>query len=334
MIRRIFLILLLTFTSLSFSQEQNKSQQPGKSEPRPKASQGKRKSNQATKSEPQPSAPAGTAALDEKLFGTLRWRQVGPFRGGRALAVTGVPGEPNVFYFGAASGGVWKSSNAGADWSPLFDKEPIASIGSIAVSASDHNVIYVGSGEACIRGNITYGNGVYKSLDGGKTWKNIGLRDTRHIGAVIVDPKNPNIAFVAALGHAYGPNEERGVFRTTDGGANWQKVLYKDNKTGAIDVVFDPGNSHTLFASMWEVYRTPWSLNSGGPGSGLYKSTDGGSTWKRLEKHGLPDGILGRIGISVSGADSNRVYAMIESKEGGLYRSDDGGDTWVHINEA
>src|SRR2546423_3388951 len=267
MIRRIFLVLLLMLTSLSFSQEQNKSQQPSKSEPQPKARQGKSKSNQATKSEPQASTPSVAAAVDEKLFGALRWRQVGPFRGGRALAVTGVPGEPNVFYFGAASGGVWKSSNAGADWSPIFDKESIASIGSIAVSASDHNVIYVGSGEACIRGNITYGNGVYKSLDGGKTWRNIGLRDTRHIGAVIVDPKNQNIAFVAALGHTYGPNEERGVFRTTDGGAIWQKVLYKDNKTGAIDVVFDPNNSNTLFASLWQVYRPPLGLDSGAAGT-------------------------------------------------------------------
>ncbi|HEU4417132.1 MAG TPA: glycosyl hydrolase, partial [Candidatus Angelobacter sp.] len=290
-------------------------------------------------------APAKTAAqaqaqptqaanqVDEKLFNAMSWRQVGPFRGGRVLAVTGVPGEPNVFYFGAASGGVWKSTDAGSNWQPLFDKQPIASIGAIAVAPSDHNIIYVGSGEACIRGNISYGNGVYKSLDAGKTWKNVGLKDTRHIGAVIIDPRNPNIAFVAALGHAYGPNEERGVFRTTDGGATWQKVLYKDNKTGAIDVVFDPNNSNTLFASLWEVYRTPWSLNSGGPGSGIYKSTDGGTTWTHIEGHGLPSGIMGRIGISVSGGDSNKIYAMVESKQGGLYRSDDGGDNWIRMNE-
>jgi photosystem II stability/assembly factor-like uncharacterized protein len=191
----------------------------------------------------------------------------------------------------------------------------------------------VGSGEACIRGNISYGNGVYKSVDAGKTWKNVGLKDTQHIGALIIDPKNPNIVFVAALGHAYGSNEERGVFRTTDGGASWLKVLYKDNKTGAIDVVFDPNNSSTLFASMWEVYRNPWSLNSGGPGSGLYKSTDGGTTWTHIEGHGLPTGIMGRIGVSISGTDSNKIYAMVESKEGGLYRSDDGGDSWIRMNE-
>ena len=279
----------------------------------------------------EPGTPA--PLVNEKLFGAMRWRQVGPFRGGRVLAVTGVTGEPNVFYFGAVSGGVWKSTDTGANWQPLFDKQDIASIGAIAVADSDHNVIYAGTGEACIRGNISYGNGVYKSVDGGKTWTNVGLKDTQHIGAVIIDPKDPNIVFVAALGHAYGPNEERGVFRTTDGGKTWQKVLYENNKTGAIDIVFDPNNSRTLFASMWQVYRTPWSLVSGGAGSGLYKSTDDGSTWTRLEGHGLPSGIMGRIGVSVSGADSNRVYAMIESKDGGLFRSDDGGENWIRINE-
>jgi photosystem II stability/assembly factor-like uncharacterized protein len=311
--RSSFLVLfLLILASFSFSQSRKNSKPP-------QVAQQQVSTNQSSH-------------VDESLFGAMRWRQVGPFRGGRVLAVTGVPGEPNLFYFGAASGGIWKSKDAGANWEAVSDKESIASIGSIAVASSDHNIIYAGSGEACIRGNITYGNGVYKSVDGGKNWKNLGLKDTRHIGAVIVDPKNPNIAFVAALGHAYGANEERGVFRTTDGGATWQKVLYKDNKTGAIDIVFDPNNSSTLFASLWEVYRTPWSLNSGGPGSGLYKSTDGGTTWKHLEGHGLPSGIMGRIGISV-GADSNRVYALIESKEGGLYRSEDGGESWTKINE-
>ena len=310
--RNVCLLVFVFLTSLAFAETKKHSETPPA---------------------PQPQASTPTGRIPENLFGAMRWRQVGPFRGGRALAVTGVPGEPTVFYFGAASGGIWRSSDAGANWEPIFDKEDIASIGSIAVGPSDHNIIYAGSGEACIRGNITYGNGVYKSLDRGKTWKNIGLKNTRHIGAVIVDPKNANVVFVAALGHAYGSSEERGVFRTTDGGATWQKVLYKDNKTGAIDVVFDPSNSNTLFASLWEVYRTPWSLNSGGPGSGLFKSTDGGTTWTRLEGHGLPAGIMGRIGVSVSGADSNRVYAMIESKEGGLYRSDDGGENWMRVNE-
>ncbi len=314
MMRRTFTVLFLLFcTSFSLSQSKKHSSKAEAAEPAAK--------------------PVSARALDEKLFGAMRWRQVGPFRGGRVLAVTGVPGEPNVFYFGAVSGGVWKSTDAGANWEPIFDQESVASIGAIAVSPSDHNIIYAGSGEACIRGNISYGDGVYKSLDGGRTWKNVGLKDTRHIGAVIIHPKNPNIVFVAALGHAYGQNEERGIFRSTDGGATWQNVLHKDNKTGGIDVVFDPNNPNTLFASLWEVYRTPWSLNSGGPGSGLYKSTDGGTTWKRLEGHGLPAGIMGRIGVSVSGAESGRVYAMVESKEGGLYRSDDAGENWIRMND-
>lgn len=329
--QRVFAFVLICLFSISFAQ----SQQPATAEEKPakKSSAVKQPKPAASKPSALPQTAPAPGQVDEKLFSAMRWRQVGPFRGGRVLAVTGVPGEPNVFYFGAAAGGVWKSTDAGTNWQPIFDKQPVASIGAIAVASSDHNIIYVGSGEACIRGNISYGNGVYKSVDAGKTWKNIGLKDTRHIGAVIVDPKNPNIAFIAALGHAYGPNEERGVFRTTDGGVTWQKVLYKDSKTGAIDVVFDPNNSSTLFASLWEVYRTPWSLNSGGPGSGLYRSSDGGTTWTRLEGHGLPSGIMGRIGISVSGADSNKVYAMVESKEGGLYRSDDGGDSWIRMNE-
>ncbi len=203
----------------------------------------------------------------------------------------------------------------------------------IAVADADHNILYVGSGEACLRGNISYGDGVYKSTDGGQTWKNIGLKDSRHIGALIIDPRNPDIVLVAALGHAWGPNQERGVFRTADGGKTWQKVLYKDENTGAIDVVFDPKNSSIVYAAMYQVRRQPWTFTSGGPGSGLYKSTDGGLTWKHLEGHGLPEGELGRIGVSVSGANSNRVYALIEAKKGGLYRSDDAGNTWTLVND-
>ncbi|HYK88077.1 MAG TPA: hypothetical protein VE398_04875, partial [Acidobacteriota bacterium] len=185
--------------------------------------------------------------FDQKLIQGMKWRLVGPFRGGRVLAVTGVVGEPSTYYMGAVAGGVWKTTDGGNNWAPLFDNQPVSSIGSIAVAPSNHNIIYVGSGEACIRGNISYGDGVYKSTDGGRTWKNMGLRDTRHIGAVIVDPANPDIVFVAALGHAYGQNAERGVFRSTDGGNTWSKVLYKDEKTGAIEVVFDPGNSNILY---------------------------------------------------------------------------------------
>src|SRR5579871_80272 len=281
-----------------------------------------------------PEQPTSTAQYSEDLFKAMKWRQIGPFRGGRVLAVEGIPGEPNIYYFGSVGGGVWKTTDGGSNWTPLFDKQAVSSIGAIAVAPSDHNVVYVGTGEACIRGNISYGNGMYKSMDGGKTWAHIGLDDTRHIGAVIVDPHDASKVFVAALGHAFGPNAERGIFRTTDGGKTWEKVLYKDDKTGGIDIVFDPHNSNILFASLWEVQRGPYFLSSGGPGSGLYRSVDGGSNWKRLEGGGLPKGLLGRIGISVSGGDSNRVYALIENAdEGGLYRSEDGGETWTRVND-
>jgi len=270
---------------------------------------------------------------DPSLYKGMKWRLIGPFRGGRVLAVAGIPNQPDTYYFGGVSGGVWKTTDSGQTWIPLSDKESFSSVGSIAVAESDLNVIYVGTGEACIRGNITHGDGVWKSTDAGKTWKSVGLKDTQSIGRVIIDPRNPNIVLVAALGHAYGSNTERGLFRTTDGGQSWEKVLYKDEKTGAIDVAFDPHNSSIVFAALWEVIRKPWTLSSGGPGSGLYKSTDGGKTWKRLEGNGLPSGILGRIGVSVSGADGNRVYALIEAAEGGLYRSDDGGDHWSYVNK-
>jgi photosystem II stability/assembly factor-like uncharacterized protein len=275
----------------------------------------------------------GLSQVSPALVGGMKWRQIGPFRGGRVLAVAGVPGDPNTYYFGAVAGGIFKSTNGGMTWTPMFDHQSISSIGAIAVADSDPNVLYAGSGEACLRGNISYGDGVYKSTDAGRTWTNVGLNDSRHIGAVIIDPRNPDIVLVAALGHAWGPNAERGVFRTTDGGKTWQKVLYKDENTGAIDVVFDPKNSSIVYASLWQVRRQPWTFTSGGPGSGLYKSVDGGLTWKQLQGNGLPDGILGRIGIAVSGADSNRVYALIEAKEGGLYRTNDAGNTWSRVND-
>src|SRR5438132_398251 len=278
-------------------------------------------------------SPTPAGAIDEKLFKGMQWRQVGPFRGGRALAIEGIPGEPDIYYFGAVAGGVWKTIDGGANWTPLFDKENISSIGAIAVAPSDHNVVYAGTGEAAIRGNTTYGIGVYKSIDAGKTWKNVGLKDSRQIGALIVDPKNADIVLVAALGHAFGPNQERGIFRTADGGKTWTKVLSKDENTGGIDVVFDPNNSNIVFASLWQARRQPWFFSSGGPGSGLYRSEDNGVTWKHLEGNGLAGGLLCKIGIAVSGADSNRVYAIIEAKEGGLYRSDDAGQHWSRVNE-
>ncbi len=268
---------------------------------------------------------------EDPEFKGMEYRLIGPFRGGRSLTAAGVPGDPTTYYFGGTGGGVWKSTDGAMTWSPIFDKEAVSSIGSLAVAPSDPNVIYVGTGEACIRGNISHGDGVYKSVDGGKTWKNVGLHDSRAIGKVIVDPRSADVVFVAALGHPFGANSERGVFRTVDGGKTWEKVLYKDENTGGIDVAFDPHNSHILFASLWEARRTPWSLSSGGPGSGLYRSNDGGTTWKRLVEHGLPKGSYGRIGIAVA-SDSDRIYALIEAHEGGLYRSDDGGDTWELVN--
>ncbi len=270
---------------------------------------------------------------EDKLFKGMKYRLIGPFRGGRSLTAAGIPGDPTTYYFGATGGGVWKSTDGALSWSPVFDKEGSGDIGSLAVANSDPNIIYVGTGEACIRGNISHGDGVYKSFDAGKTWKNVGLHDTRAIGKVIINPNNPDIVFVAALGHPYGPNTERGIFRTVDGGKTWEKVLYKDENTGGIDVAFDPHNPNVLFAALWQARRTSWNMTDGGPGSGLYHSSDGGTTWKRLEEHGLPKGPYGRIGIAVA-ANSDRVYALIEARnpDGGLYRSDDGGETWDFVN--
>jgi photosystem II stability/assembly factor-like uncharacterized protein len=265
------------------------------------------------------------------LFKGMKYRAIGPFRGGRSLTAAGIPGDPTTYYFGATGGGVWKSTDGATTWTAVFDKQGVGSIGSVAVAEADPNTIYVGTGEACIRGNISHGDGVYKSLDSGKTWKNIGLRDSRAIGRVIVHPRNPDIVFVAALGHPFGPNAERGVFRSTDGGKTWEKVLYKDENTGAVDIAFDPHNSNILFASLWEARRAPWSLSSGGPGSGIYRSNDAGTTWKQLQEHGLPKPPYGRIGVAVA-ANSDRVYALIQATEGGLYRSDDGGETWLLVN--
>jgi len=279
------------------------------------------------------SAPGQAAfPVNESLFKALQWRGIGPYRGGRALAVAGIPGDPTTFYFGAVAGGVWKTTDGGATWAPLTDHTTISSVGAIAIAPSNRNVIYVGTGEAAPRGDMTVGDGVYKSSDGGKTWANVGLRDSRQIGALVVDPGNPDIVLVAALGHAFGPNSERGIFRTEDGGKSWKKVLYRDAQTGAIDVSFDPHNSRIVYAALWQAVRQPWNFSSGGPGSGLYRSTDGGMTWARLSGNGLPAGILGRIHVSVSGADSHRIYAMIEAKDGGLFRSDDGGAHWRRIN--
>ena len=261
----------------------------------------------------------------------LKYRSIGPFRGGRSLTVAGIAGDFNTYYFGAVGGGVWKSTDGALSWSPMFDKEGTAAIGSIAIAPSDPNTLYVGTGEAALRGNISHGDGVYKLLDAGKTWKHIGLRDTRAISKIVVNPHNPDIVFVAAMGHQYGPNPDRGVFRSTDGGKTWDKVLYKDENTGAIDISLDPNNANILFAGLWQAKRAPYTLESGGPGSGLYRSADGGTTWKRLEGSGLPKGPWGKVGVVVA-ANSDRVYALIQAAEGGLYRSDDGGTKWELVN--
>ncbi len=303
------------------------------------AGSGKLKPSVASDKAPATSSDAKPDQDDDKEskgpWKGLEYRLVGPYRGGRVVAVSGVVGQGDIYYFGATAGGVWKTTDGGLNWKPIFDRQKDASpaIGAIAVSESDPNVIYVGTGEACIRGNIVGGNGVYKSIDAGKTWKFVGLGDTHAIGRLIIDPKNPDVAFVAALGHPFGDNDERGIFRTRDGGKTWDKVLYKDAKTGGIDITFDPSNSNILFAGMWQARRTPWGMDSGGPGSGLYRSIDGGTTWKQLKGHGLPEGTLGRIGVTVSGANPNRVWAVIEAEKGGIYRSDDGGDSWQLLTD-
>jgi photosystem II stability/assembly factor-like uncharacterized protein len=273
--------------------------------------------------------PLTAQPRDPSLFSGMHWRLVGPFRGGRAITATGVPGSPDLFYFGAVGGGVWKSENAGRTWEPIFDSQPVASIGAIAVAPSDPNVLYVGSGEADMRSDISYGNGMYRSADAGRSWARIGLSDTRQIGRILVDPKDPNLVFVAALGHGYGPNSERGVFRSRDGGKSWTRVLFKDENTGAIDLASDPGNPKTILAALWQTRRPPWNVYppSNGPGSGLYRSTDGGETWKPVVD-GLPTEKLGRIRLAFALSQPGRAYAIVDAKEGGLFVSEDAGVSW------
>ena len=257
----------------------------------------------------------------------LQWRSIGPFRGGRVTAVAGVPSQPMVYYFGATGGGVWKTTDGGINWEPIGDGSVFGtgSVGAIGLSDSDPNTIYVGMGESPIRGNVSHGDGMYKSTDAGKTWKHIGLEDTRQIGRVRVHPKNADIVYVAALGHIFGANDQRGVFRSKDGGKTWEKILSRGNKAGAIDLIIDPSNPGILYAGFWEVYRKPWTLESGGPGSGLFKSTDGGDTWTEITRNpGLPRGLIGKVGITVSPANPERLWAMIEAEDGGVFRSDNG----------
>ena len=274
-------------------------------------------------------------SFSPSLYQGLRWRMIGPFRGGRTVAITGIPGKQNVFYMAPNNGGVWKTSDFGHTWIPIFDDQPTGSVGALAIAPSNPDVIYVGSGEGLRRPDLSVGDGIYKSNDAGQTWQHLGLRDAQQIGAILIDPRDPNRVYVAAVGHPYGPNAERGVFRSTDGGANWQKVLYKDDNIGAIDLALDPVNSQTIYAVMWASRRPPWTTGGsyGAPGGGLFKSTDGGSTWNELTK-GLPSGgDLGRIGLATSASDPKRMYALVQSqKAGGVYRSDDAGDTWQRVN--
>jgi len=273
---------------------------------------------------------------DTSTFGALRWRSIGPLRGGRSIAVAGSAARPNEYYFGATGGGLWKSTNGGTTWVPATDGQlTSSSVGAVAVAASNPDIVYIGTGETELRGNIAQGDGMYKSVDAGKTWTHIGLRDTQAIAKIRVHPTNPDIAFVAALGHPAGPNAERGIFRTRDGGRTWEKVLYRDEKTGGIEVNFDPNSPSVLYASLWEAFRVSHMMSSGGPGSGLFKSTDGGDHWTEISRNpGLPKGVLGKIGVAVSPADSTRVYAQIEADDGGTFVSDDAGATWTRASDS
>jgi photosystem II stability/assembly factor-like uncharacterized protein len=295
------------------------------------------------------------------LYPGLYWRTLGPFRGGRGAAATGVPGRPNEFYFGAVNGGVWKSIDGGRVWTPVFDSQPVASIGAITVAPSSPNVIYVGSGESSLRDSVGFGNGMYKSTDAGATWTHIGLDDTQHIGKIAVDPRNPSVVFVAAIGHLYAPSPERGVFRSRDGGRSWQKVLFRNADVGAVEVVIDPTNSNVIYAGLWNTRRPPWYTYAptNGPGGGIFKSTDGGDTWKQLT-NGLPAQGIGRTGIAVAPSNPRRVYAVVDClvpevgapapalpnaapgggrggaaalpMQGGFFRSDDAGETWTRLS--
>jgi len=289
----------------------------------------------AVRLKPDATAEQSEPLVDPSLYSDLRWRHVGPFRGGRTVGAAGVVQQPNVFYIGVNNGGVWKTTDYGLTWTPIFDEQGTQSIGTVTVAPSDPNVIYAGSGEGLQRPDLSVGDGVYKSTDAGRTWQHLGLREARQIAAIVVDPRDPNRLFVAALGHPYGANAERGVFRSTDGGRSFEKVLYKDENTGAIDVAFDPASAQTIYAALWAARQGPWEYNNAyvGPTSGLFKSTDGGSTWQPLTR-GLPtaaDG-LSRIGIGIAPSEPRRIYAWVTARTSALYRSDDAGATWTQMN--
>ncbi|MFM7091565.1 MAG: WD40/YVTN/BNR-like repeat-containing protein, partial [Bacteroidota bacterium] len=273
-------------------------------------------------------------SFPESTFNSLSWRSIGPFRGGRSAAVTGVTGKPNLYYFGSTGGGVWKTLDAGQTWENISDGYFGGSIGAVAVSESDPNVLYVGGGEVTVRGNVSYGYGMWKSTDAGKTWKNSGLPDSKHIPRIRIHPTNPEIVYAAVLGDLYKSSQERGVYRSKDGGKNWEKILFANADAGAVDLIIDPNNARILYAATWRIRRTPYDLSSGGEGSDLWKSTDGGDNWTKISTNkGMPKGPLGIIGITVSPVNSEKLYAIIEANDGGVYRSENGGDSWIRTNE-
>ncbi len=279
-------------------------------------------------------AEAQTTSFDESLYDAIEWRLVGPFRGGRSGTAVGVEGKPNLYYMGTAGGGVWRTQDGGNSWECISDGYFGGSIGAIALAPSDPNVIYVGEGEQTVRGNVSSGWGLWRSTDAGKTWNHIGLKGTEHIGRIRVHPQNPDVVYVAAMGNLWRPNEERGVYRSKDGGKSWEKILYESDKAGAVDLILDPNNARIVYASTWEIKRNGYRMDSGGSGSHLWKSTDGGDNWKQITNHpGLPTGVLGIIGVTVSPLNSEKIWAIIEAKDGGVFRSEDGGETWTKINE-
>ncbi|HEY7789193.1 MAG TPA: hypothetical protein VIC33_01655, partial [Vicinamibacterales bacterium] len=287
-----------------------------------------------------PASLSAAPAAPTQLTEALHWRSVGPYVGGRVVAVTGVKQQPNIYYMGSTGGGVWKSEDYGLHWTNVSDKYfDTSNIGAIAVAPSDPNVIYVGTGEPDIRNTMLTGDGLYKSTDAGKTWHKVGLVETHVISRIVIDPANPDVVYVAAMGHVFADNPERGIFKSTDGGQTWKKILYVDPKTGAIDLVMDPSHPNVLYAAMWQAFRQHWTFSSGGPGSGIYKSTDGGAHWTNItHSAGLPTGIFGRVGLALAPSDPSVMYAIVQAEyqgqAGGLFRSSDAGQSWTLVNNS